>query len=152
MAAIQQLIRKADEPETYHGFPVLHLRVGDAIPTPRIPERYAVRVTPDLARYWLNECNHPDQRRVREGKVSVFSEDTYAARLQEAKAKWAKQIEPKARKIQEAIQKWNQEHRDKPLNSKDLLAPLVAAGALTQEDLKDPWGTPFGIAPGPRRL
>ena len=75
MAAIQQLIRKADEPETYHGFPVLHLRVGDAIPTPRIPERYAVRVTPDLARYWLNECNHPDQRRVRERKVSVFSED-----------------------------------------------------------------------------
>lgn len=44
---------KAAGPDTYHGIPILGLRVDDPIPTPRAPERYAVRVYPDLARYLL---------------------------------------------------------------------------------------------------
>lgn len=47
-------LRKVDiERDAYHGLPVLELRVGDAIPTPPFPVRYAMRVGPDLARYLL---------------------------------------------------------------------------------------------------
>jgi hypothetical protein len=81
MAALPSPIQLVNErfvqatPRTYQGFPVLDMRVGAAIPVPRIPERYAVRVYPDLARYWLDECNHPNQRSVREAKVRVFAPD-----------------------------------------------------------------------------
>lgn len=65
---------KAASPDTYHGVPVLTLRVGDAIPTPRAPERYAVRVYPDLARYILT-FNAPNNRGVRLSKFGKYAAD-----------------------------------------------------------------------------
>ena len=65
---------KATEPDLYHGVPVLPLKVGDPIPTPRAPERYAVRVYPDLARYLLG-FNPEHNRSVRPGKVAAYSSD-----------------------------------------------------------------------------
>ncbi len=65
---------KPSDPDTYHGVPVLNLRVGDTIPTPRAPERYAVRVYPDLARYLLT-FNHANNRSVRRRSISRIVSD-----------------------------------------------------------------------------
>lgn len=65
---------KPNDGETYHGIPVLDLHVGDPIPTPRAPTRYAVRVFPDLARYLLT-FNHERNRRIRTRSVRRFSSD-----------------------------------------------------------------------------
>lgn len=67
-------IAKLPTPDTYHGLPVLALRVGDPIPTPRVPERYAVRVYPDLARYLLT-FNHPHNRTTRTHRVRMYAND-----------------------------------------------------------------------------
>lgn len=81
MAVLSPIVRRpggtfaVKEPDTYQGHPVLALRVGDAIPTPRIPARFVVRVTPDLARYWLDNHNHPNQRSLREAKVAIYAGD-----------------------------------------------------------------------------
>jgi len=63
-----------DPIDTYHGIPVLRLHVDDPIPTPRAPQRFAVCVTPDLARYLLT-FNHPDNRRLRDRKVKAMASD-----------------------------------------------------------------------------
>lgn len=68
---------KAAEPDIHHGIPVLNLRVEDPIPTPRAPERYAVRIYPDLARY-LMTFNHPENRSVRVREVAKYAEDMRA--------------------------------------------------------------------------
>lgn len=65
---------KTAHTDSYHGVPVLPLRVDDPIPTPRAPERYAVRVYPDLARYLLT-FNHPDNRGIRRRAVAKYVED-----------------------------------------------------------------------------
>lgn len=65
---------KVAEPDTYHGVPVLQLKVGDPIPTPRAPERYAVRVYPDLARYLLS-FNPEHNRAIRATKVKQYADD-----------------------------------------------------------------------------
>lgn len=51
--AIAKIVPFEEDPETYHGIPVLEMRVGDAILTPRVPTRYAVHVGADVARYLL---------------------------------------------------------------------------------------------------
>lgn len=61
----------------HHGVPVLRLVVGDTIPTPRAPERYAVRVYPDLARHLL-KLNHEHNRGVRGRIVKKFADDMRA--------------------------------------------------------------------------
>lgn len=66
-------------PATYHGVRTLALRVGDAIPNPRVPERYAVRIYPDLARYLLT-FNHPNNRRMRDRKIRGMASDMAAGR------------------------------------------------------------------------
>lgn len=66
--------RVEPERETFHGIPVLSLRVGDEIPTPRAPERYAVRVYPDLARYLLT-FNAPNNRGIRQSRVTRYALD-----------------------------------------------------------------------------
>lgn len=68
---------KAAAPDTYHGIRVLALKVDDPIPTPRAPERYAVRIYPDLARYLLT-LNHPDNRGIRVRAVAKYAEDMRA--------------------------------------------------------------------------
>lgn len=66
---------RGQEPEDiYHGVPVLDIHAGDPIPTPRAPQRYAVRVTPDLARYWLT-LNHPLNRTRRERRIPQYASD-----------------------------------------------------------------------------
>ncbi len=65
---------RALAPDTYHGVQVMDLHVDDPIPTPRAPERYAVRVYPDLARYWLT-LNYAMNRSVRHSKVEKFVSD-----------------------------------------------------------------------------
>jgi len=78
----------------------------------------------------------------------MFSADTYTARLNEAKQKWLEQLQPKAQKIQQAIQQYNgREGGRRELTPKDGLAPLIQAKLLTNDDLLDVWGTPFGIKP-----
>jgi hypothetical protein len=59
---------------THHGVPVLEMHVGDVIPTPRAPERYAVLVTPDLARYLLT-FNHPNNRNRTQRRVALYARD-----------------------------------------------------------------------------
>lgn len=66
--------RTMPSPDSYHGIPILELHVGDPLPTPSVPTRYAVLVNPDLARYLLT-FNHPQNRRLRERKVSMFASD-----------------------------------------------------------------------------
>lgn len=70
-----------EEPKTYHGVPVLVLHVGDPIPAPRAPQRFAVRVSPDLARYLLT-FNHPDNRSQRPRKIHSFGRDMAGDRWQ----------------------------------------------------------------------
>jgi len=67
------------DPETYHGFPVLEMHVGDPIPIPRAPERYAVMVGPDLARYLLT-FNPPNNRGKRTRKIRQMASDMKAKR------------------------------------------------------------------------
>lgn len=68
---------KAVEPDLYHGIPVLTLKVGDPIPTPRAPERYAVRIYPDLARYLLT-FNPENNRSLRKRTVAKYAGDMRA--------------------------------------------------------------------------
>lgn len=65
---------ESEQPETYHGLPVLTLHVGDPIPTPPSPVFYAMRITPDLARYLLT-FNHPNNRKRRERKITGYAAD-----------------------------------------------------------------------------
>jgi hypothetical protein len=60
--------------ELHFGVPVLPLHVGDAIPTPRAPTRYAVRVYPDLARYLLT-FNHPQNRTPKPSMIVRYARD-----------------------------------------------------------------------------
>jgi len=61
-------------PDLYHGITVLRLHVGDPIPTPRAPERYAVHVSPDLARYLLT-FNHPNNRKPKPTAIAKYGRD-----------------------------------------------------------------------------
>lgn len=61
-------------PDLYHGVEVLRLHVDDPIPTPRAPERYAVRVYPDLARYLLT-FNHPKNRKKKPSAIAKYARD-----------------------------------------------------------------------------
>jgi hypothetical protein len=63
-----------DDPATYRGVNVLRMHAGDPIPSPRAPQRYAVRVTPDLARDWLVR-NHPNNRHLRPRLVKKYGGD-----------------------------------------------------------------------------
>ena len=84
---------------------------------------------------------------VKAPETAMFSQDTYAERLAAARDKWLQQLQAPAEKIQAAISKYNDEHPQALLKTKDLLTPLLKAGLLTQKDLVDPWGTPFGLSP-----
>lgn len=74
--ALATLTRPSPE-TTYRGIPVLDLHVGDPIPQPRAPERYAVRVTPDLARYLLT-FNTKGNRSFKEISIAKFARDMHA--------------------------------------------------------------------------
>lgn len=63
-----------DDPATHRGVPVLRMHAGDPIPSPRAPQRFAVRVTPDLARDWLAK-NHPNNRHQRPRLVKKYAAD-----------------------------------------------------------------------------
>lgn len=65
-------VAKRERPQVHHGVPVLELRVGDPIPMPRAPVRYAVRVTPDLARHLLT-LNVDNNRKRRERAVRRYA-------------------------------------------------------------------------------
>jgi len=62
------------KPDLHHGVPVLRLHVGDPIPTPRAPFRYAVHVYPDLARYLLT-FNHPQNRKHKPTAIRRYARD-----------------------------------------------------------------------------
>lgn len=66
-----------DDLATYRGVPVLRIRAGDPIPSPRAPQRYAVRITPDLARDWMTR-NHPENRNYRTRLVKKYGADMSA--------------------------------------------------------------------------
>lgn len=61
-------------PDLYHGVPILPLRVDDPIPIPRAPERYAVRIYPDLARYLLS-FNPEGNRNIKPRTVARYVGD-----------------------------------------------------------------------------
>lgn len=67
-------INTAPKRETHYGIPVLKLHVDDPIPSPRAPERNAVQVGPDLARYWLT-LNHPENRKRKQSAIKKYSRD-----------------------------------------------------------------------------
>jgi hypothetical protein len=76
--ALAKLVPLGEEqPETYHGVPVLEIHVGDVILTPRMPTRYAVHVGPDLARYLLG-FNHPANRNAKPRKIRAMAADIRA--------------------------------------------------------------------------
>lgn len=60
--------------DRHHGIPVLRLHVDDPIPRPRAPQRYAVRVYPDLARYLLT-FNHPQNRKRKPAAIEKYARD-----------------------------------------------------------------------------
>lgn len=61
-----------EKEQSYHGVPVLEMHVGDPVPTPRAPTRYAVLVSPDLARYLLT-FNHPQNRHRKERTIHKYA-------------------------------------------------------------------------------
>jgi len=75
---VTALLKAIDNPEIlpdrYHGIKVLHLHVDDPIPMPRAPERYAIRVYPDLARYLLT-FNHPNNRKPKPSAFAKYARD-----------------------------------------------------------------------------
>jgi uncharacterized protein YfaS (alpha-2-macroglobulin family) len=107
--------------------------IGDAIPLERDAQKQ------QAAKVMFASVDPP--------KLAMFTEDTYSERLDAAREKWMELLRPKAEKIQQAIQQYNQRHQDNPLKAKDLLTPLVGVKLLTKQDLLDPWGTPFGLSP-----
>lgn len=62
------------KPETHYGVRVLRMHVAEPIPSPRAPERAAVLVGPDLARYLLT-FNHPRNRRQKPHAVRKYAHD-----------------------------------------------------------------------------
>lgn len=75
--ASKALVKKPATVRTYHGFVILDLRVDDKLPSPRKPERYAVEVYPDLARYLLT-FNHPQNRTFRRRHITKYATDMKA--------------------------------------------------------------------------
>lgn len=78
--------------------------------------------------------------------LSLFTTDTYAERLEQLRAEWLKLLAPRAQKIQQAINEYNDRQRRQPLTTKEMLAPLLRAKLLQPEDLKDPWGRDLAFA------
>jgi len=68
--AVEPRIRR----DTHYGIQVLRAHVDDPIPSPRAPERYAVLVNPDLARYWLT-LNHPENRKKKPTAITKYTRD-----------------------------------------------------------------------------
>jgi len=66
--------RQRTQADLYHGVPVLRLHVDDPIPSPRAPQRFAVQVHPDLARYWLT-LNHPENRKSKSHAIKKYARD-----------------------------------------------------------------------------
>lgn len=77
--AIAKLVSVGADAESHHGVRALTLHVDDPLPRPTYPVRYAVRVTPDLARYLLT-FNHPENRALRPRKITQFASDMAAGR------------------------------------------------------------------------
>jgi len=66
--------------------------------------------------------------------------DTYAQRLAEARATWAKELQPRIQRISAALEKANQAANPMPMaTSAQAVAALKAAG-LAETDLLDLWG------------
>lgn len=65
--------------ESYHGIPVMELHVGDAIPTPRAPGFWVIRVYPDLARYLIT-MNVEHNRRLNQNAIVKYGSDMLADR------------------------------------------------------------------------
>ncbi|MEN6401667.1 MAG: MG2 domain-containing protein [Armatimonadia bacterium] len=120
-----------------HGYEMPNLiggpvRRGEAIPL----EQDALKQ--EAARVMMASVKAPE--------TAVFSQDTYAERLEQMRQKGLEQLRPQAQKIQQAIEKYNQTHEGHMLKPKDLLTPVVQAGLLKEKDLVDPWGTQFALA------
>lgn len=79
-------------------------------------------------------------------KLDMQVEDSYVARLQQAKAEWAKKMEPKWTIIQRAVQAYNR-RKGKPPTYKEGLQALVREGLLKEDDLKDLWDHPLQAVP-----
>ena len=71
------VVAKPSKDESYHGVPILDIHVGDPIPSPRAPRRYAVRTTPDLARYFLT-FNHERNRKQKPVLIRKYAADMTA--------------------------------------------------------------------------
>lgn len=121
-----------------HGFEMPML-IGGPIPGAKpIPLQEDARKQ-QAARVMLASVKAPE--------TAVFTQDTYSERLATARQKWLEQLQAPAQKIQNAIELYNEAHPQAQLKTKDLLAPLLQKKLLTQQDLTDPWGTPFGLSP-----
>jgi len=70
----------------------------------------------------------------------AYDADTYTDRLNKLKAAWAAELKPKLEKIQQAIQKYREEHNGHTFAPKLGVKPLLDKGYLTREDVQDQWG------------
>jgi hypothetical protein len=75
--AVLAPVAPESEPDTYRGVAILRLHVDDPIPTPRSPQRFAVRIHPDLARYLLT-YNHPQNRPKKPTAIARYVRDLVA--------------------------------------------------------------------------
>lgn len=72
--------------------------------------------------------------------------DTYAKRLEEAKKRWAKKMQPKLNVIARAMQAYRRKHRRAP-SVKEGLDALVREGFVKSDDILDLWGNRLRAIP-----
>ena len=78
--------------------------------------------------------------------LPTFQQNSYAERLEKARASWAEQLRPQVERIQRALQQYINQH-DGPPSADDAVKMLLQAGLLREADLGDPWGNRLTLIP-----
>lgn len=75
--------------------------------------------------------------------VAEYKVNTYAERVNRLKEEWAQELRPKLQKIQQAIQRYANQHGGRTYKARLGVRPLLAAGLLKSEDVLDQWEQPL---------
>ena len=117
-----------------HGFEFPSLITG-VEPVRREEQSDATRA----ARVLLASVEVPD--------LSTFEQDTYMARVREARTKWAEEMRTQVERIARAIGQHREETGEYPAQDGGVEA-LLASGAITRGQLKDLWENDLVLKPG----
>ncbi len=79
--------------------------------------------------------------------LSTFEQDTYVARVREARTTWAEDMRTQVERIARAIEQYREKTGGYPPQDKGVEA-LLASGAITRGQLKDLWEKDLVLKPG----